>query len=128
MAIANRSGTRDMVIEGKDVSQALGQEESPDECSVLAELWRAAERQGESLSLDLADSFRGMVLAATIRRHGTGDETFAILSQSHLLRNRNQYRVIHRELDRARNLADAVGGVCEDLNEVLKSDDTPGRP
>ena len=62
-----------------------------------------------------------MVLAATIRQHGTGDETFAILSQSHLLPNRNQYRVIHRELERARNLADAVGGVCEELNEVLRN-------
>jgi DNA-binding NtrC family response regulator len=130
MAIANRSGTRDMAIEGKDVLQALGQEVSPGKSSVLATLWQAAElfaqeaerryRRGEPLSLDLADSFRGMVLAATIRQqHGTGDETFAILSQSHLLPNRNQYRVIHRELERARNLADAVGGVCEELNEVL---------
>jgi len=131
MAIANRGGTRDIVIEEKNVSQALGQESGPGESSVLAELWRAANlfareaerryRKGEALSLDLADSFRGMVLAATIRRYGTGEETFAILSQSHLLPNRNQYRVIRRELERARNLADAVGGICEELKEVLKN-------
>ena len=130
MAVANRYGMHDVVIEEKDVSQALGQEVSPGGSSVLSELWRAADtfareaerrhRQGEGLSLDLADSFRGLVLAAAIRRHGTGDETFAILSQSHLLRNRNQYRVMNRELERAHSLAIAVGGLCQELDEVLK--------
>lgn len=132
MAIGNAVGTGDMVIQAKDVSRALGHEAMPaDAPSLLDELWRAADafsreaerryRRGAGLSLDLTDSFRGLVLAATMRRHGGGDETFAILSQSHLLRNRNQYRVIHRELDRVRELAGAIGGSCADLIEALKS-------
>ena len=131
MALAHGQGTGEMVIREADVLRALGQEASQSAPPLLAELWRAAEafareaerryRQGEPLSLDLTDSFRGMVLAATMRRYGGGDETFAVLSQSHLLKNRNQYRVIHRELDRVRDLARAVGGSCVDLTEVLKS-------
>ena len=79
MAIANRSGTRDMVIEKKDVLQALVQEVSPGKSSVLATLWQAAElfaqeaerryRQGETLSARSC---------GFIPRHGVGrDHTTA---------------------------------------------------
>jgi DNA-binding NtrC family response regulator len=130
IAMANAgAGSGDITI-GKDhVALALGKEASHGESALLVELWRAAEafareaerryQRGDALSLDLTDSFRGLVLAATMRRHGSGDETFAILSQSHLLRNRNQYRVIHRELERTRDLASTVGGTCAELNDVL---------
>jgi DNA-binding NtrC family response regulator len=131
IAIANAGqGTCEITIGKEHVAQALGKEASHCESALLTELWRAAEvfareaerryRLGDSLSLDLTDSFRGMVLAATIRRHGSSDETFAILSQSHLLKNRNQYRVIHRELERVRDLVNIVGGTCGELNDVLK--------
>jgi hypothetical protein len=102
----------------RHVEQALSYEQPREAAELVATMWRAArafvdeaERRAPSarLALDLADTFRGLVLCAAVERHGR-DDAFALLDQASLLRGRNHHRVLHRELERVRALLETVPG------------------
>jgi DNA-binding NtrC family response regulator len=104
----------------RHMEQALGYEARPDGLGLVASLWRAArafvdeaerhESSATRLSLDLADAFRGLVLCAAIERRRSRDAAFMLLDQTSLVRSRNHYRVLRRELERVRALIDVAPG------------------
>jgi hypothetical protein len=87
---------------------------------------REAERRGAGVvDLDLADAFKGFVLAAAAERlGGNREEAFALLGREKLARDRNHHKVFRRELDRVEQL-------CRFFGEPmpfgpLSRDDEPG--
>jgi DNA-binding NtrC family response regulator len=112
------------------IERSLAYEGGADPSSLLRTLWRAArafvdeaERREQSaapLSLDLCEAFRGMVLGAAVQRRGSREEGFLLLGQRKLLKNRNHYRALRRELDHVRELLRSVGGEVEpELQRLL---------
>ncbi|HEY1690562.1 MAG TPA: sigma 54-interacting transcriptional regulator [Polyangiaceae bacterium] len=121
----------DPVITRHLVERALAVDSEPEESTLLDLLWRAAcafvreadRRSGKEspLALDLADTFRGMVLAAAVKHTGSRDEAFSMLGQGVLLKNRNHYRALRRELTRVRDLAQSLGDpVDPELQAILE--------
>lgn len=80
---------------------------------------RAAQQQ--KLDLDIADAFRGFVLAAGVHRLGSREAAFRLLGKEQLVRNRNHHKTMKRELDRAVALCEAVG---DKPNSLFGSIDT----
>jgi hypothetical protein len=126
----------DLVLARRHVERALAYDASPEPGALFEQLWRAAgafvqeaERRGTSagpLSLDMADAFRGLVLAAAVQRRGR-DEAFVLLGQQQLLKNRNHHRALKRELLRVRELLRMVGGdVDPALAAALDAAEEPG--
>src|SRR5207253_1470754 len=67
---------------------------------------------GRSFDLDLADGFKGFVLAAaTEKLAGDKDRAFSLFGKDKLLKGRNHHKVFRRELERAAELAAACGVV-----------------
>ncbi|TMQ09819.1 MAG: sigma-54-dependent Fis family transcriptional regulator [Deltaproteobacteria bacterium] len=135
--IADRGDAAPATLSRRHVEQALGYELQPQAIGLVASLWRAAcafvdeaerrEVSGTRLSLDLADAFRGLVLAAAVDRRGSRDAAFAVLDQASLLRSRNHHRVLRRELERVRALIEAAPGDLDPALAVLLEDpDDPG--
>lgn len=86
---------------------------------VIRHLHRAARALVDKMNerpdlrcLDAAAVFRGAVLLALIRRHGTATEAFRYIGADHQVRSRNHTRILRRELDRLQALAQNLG---EDL-------------
>jgi DNA-binding NtrC family response regulator len=122
------------VVTRRLVERALAVDAEAEPSALLGLLWRAArafvqeaERRAASpspLSLDAADAFRGMVLAAAVSQTGSRDAAFTLLGQEPLLKNRNHHRALRRELVRVQELAQAVGGeVDPELRSIVESDD-----
>jgi len=120
IALSDRGGAgSDLVLARRHVERALAYDASPETGALIEQLWRAARafvqeavRRGSStgpLSLDMADAFRGLVLAAAVHHQGR-DDAFALLGQQQLLKNRNHHRALKRELERVRELLRLVGG------------------
>ena len=108
----------------RHVEQALAYEVPADTAPLLDELRRAARafvREAErrppdaALSFDHASAFPGLVLSESIARAGGRDEAFRLLGRADLLENRNHHRVLHREMERAARLLEALGARPEDL-------------
>ena len=78
--------------------------------------------QGTPLDLDLADAFKGLVLAAAAERRGSWEEAFRLLSREALVKNRNHHKVIRRELERVEALCRALGGTFRMLFSRLFKD------
>jgi hypothetical protein len=58
---------------------------------------------------ELADSFRGLVLAMAIQARGGWEEGFRTVGQEKVIENRNHHRVLKRELKRVRELFQQLG-------------------
>lgn len=135
--IADRGDSAEpSMLSRRHVEQALGYELRPEALGLVATLWRAAvafvdeaerrESSGARLPLDVADAFRGLVLCAAIDRRQGLDDAFMLLDQASLLRSRNHYRVLRRELDRVRALIEAApGDVDPAISALLKNPDNP---
>jgi DNA-binding NtrC family response regulator len=129
----------DPVVTRRLVERALAVDAESESSALLGLLWSAARTfvheadrrvgTGMPLPLDLADAFRGMVLAAAVVHHaGDRDEAFTMLGQHLLLKNRNHHRTLRRELMRVRDLAELIGGDIDAelqamLNTILNADD-----
>jgi DNA-binding NtrC family response regulator len=128
----------DPVITRRLVERALAVDAEAEPSALLGLLWRAARAfvheadrrigSGAPLPLDLADTFRGVVLAAAVHHTGSRDDAFAILGQEVLLKNRNHYRALRRELTRVRDLAQMLGGTMDAelvsiLDTILDADE-----
>lgn len=117
-----------LVVQRRHVDRALDFDGEVEPCALVRLLWRAARtvveeasrrEHGAPLSLELIEAFRGMVLGAAVQQRGR-DGAFALLGQRSLLKNRNHHRALRRELERVRELVDAIGGAVDpDLAAVL---------
>jgi MoxR-like ATPase len=80
----------------------------------------AAQARGPgALDLDLADSFRGLVLAVATRRLGR-DEAFRLFGRESIVKSRNQYRTLRRELERLEALYKALGLAGSPFSDLLE--------
>ncbi len=134
LLLAGQSGGRgDLVVQRRHVERALTFDVDAEPSAALGLLWRAArsfvqeaerrEAGGAPLPLDLCDAFRGMVLGAAVQQRGR-DGAFALLGQQPLLKNRNHHRALRRELDRVRDLVQALGGEADpDLTAMLSAEE-----
>ncbi|QRN93331.1 sigma-54-dependent Fis family transcriptional regulator [Archangium violaceum] len=68
----------------------------------------AQARGPGAIDLDLADSFRGFVLAVATRRLGR-DEAFRLFGRESLIKSRNHSRTLRREVERLEALYKALG-------------------
>jgi len=106
---------RAITLEEKEVTAALGLEGARQEGGVVGLMERAAAalaaraRQGPELDMDLADAFKGLLLAAAVEALGGRDEAFKALGREALVRNRNHHKVLKRELERVEALCRALG-------------------
>ena len=106
---------RSLTLDEKEVSAALGLEGNRQESGVVALMEKAASmfaaraRQGMELDLDLADAFKGLLLAAAVEAAGDRDEAFKVLGREALVKNRNHHKVLKRELERVEALCRALG-------------------
>lgn len=126
----------DVVVEERHVERALGYERSAAQAEALPELLgRAAaafvgeaERRaarGEVLDADLADGFKGLVMAAAARRVGSQEAAFKLLGKASLVAHRNHRKVLRREVERALALLEALGERPAWLAELLASPPDP---
>lgn len=69
----------------------------------------AKESAHNKLDLDLADGFRGIVLTAAIAETGGADEAFRLLDKESMVQNRNHWKALRREIERANALCRALG-------------------
>jgi hypothetical protein len=79
----------------------------------------AQAREPGALDLDLADSFRGLVLAVATRRLGR-DEAFRLFGRENLVKSRNHYRMLRREVERLEALYKAVGSAASPFSDLLE--------
>jgi DNA-binding NtrC family response regulator len=106
---------RAITLEEKEVAAALGLEGARQDGGVVGLMEKAAAalasraRQGPELDLDLADAFKGLLLAAAVEAAGGRDEAFKALGREALVRNRNHHKVLKRELERVEALCRALG-------------------
>jgi transcriptional regulator with AAA-type ATPase domain len=75
----------------------------------LAEARRRRSR-GSELDLDLADSFKGFVLAAALEEEEDRDEVFRLFGKESLMKSRNHHKVLRREIERAEALFLSLSG------------------
>jgi DNA-binding NtrC family response regulator len=80
-----------------------------------------AQRAPTPWDLDLADAFRGFVLGAAIQRFGI-EEAFHLLGRKRLLKNRNHYKVLRRELAKVDTLLEAMGHSGSPFANLLDAD------
>jgi hypothetical protein len=109
-------GAQEPTLEARHFQQALGYE-SDSVAQPLTEVLStaasafvsAAQARGPgALDLDLADSFRGLVLAVASRRLGR-DEAFRLFGRESLIKSRNHHRTLRREIERLEALYKALG-------------------
>ncbi|XYH98487.1 sigma-54-dependent transcriptional regulator [Sorangium sp. So ce1128] len=125
----------DLVVQRRHVARALTFDSDAEASALAGLLWRAArgfvqeaarrEGSGPPLSLDLADAFRGMVLGAAMQERGR-EEAFVLFGQKPLLKNRNHYRVVRRELARVRELLSTIGESDPDFEALLEAEGKAG--
>ena len=76
------------------------------------------------LSLEMAEAFRSMVLAAAVQQLGNREEAFHLFGQHQLVKSRNHHRTLRRELVRMREVVASLGGKLDgELEALLESDD-----
>ena len=106
------------------IRQALAYESHRDEArGVLPSLHRAAVEffaearrrrdVGAMLDLDLADGFKGFVLAAALERDANRDEVFRLFGKDSLMKSRNHHKVLRREIERADALFRELSGASD---------------
>jgi len=121
MALMSHEGAlpQELSIEEEHVRRALTYDGAEDESSLVSALISAAaafvheaeKRGGDApLDLDLAESFKGFVLAvATEKLGGSREEAFKLFGRAQLVASRNHHKVLKRELERVEALCAALG-------------------
>ena len=82
---------------------------------------RAAQLR--TLDLDMADAFRGFVLAAAVQRLGDRDAAFRLLGKEQMVRNRNHHKVLKREIERTISLFETLGETPQLILDRLEKDE-----
>ncbi len=129
LALAQNGGAWEVRLEEEHVVRALAYEQRTGPAPLMEAMQAAAEsfvfeaqRQAEAgLSLELADAFRGLVLAVGLRRHGT-EEALRLLGCEHILRSRNHQRLLRREREHVESLCKALGKESPLLAELREGE------
>ncbi|MFY0573360.1 sigma-54-dependent transcriptional regulator [Cystobacter fuscus] len=116
-----------LTLEAHHFQQSLGYESDPVAQPLTEVLSTAAgafvsvaqARGPGALDLDLADSFRGLVLAVATRRLGR-DEAFRLFGRESLIKSRNHYRTLRREIERLDALYKALGLAGSPFSDLLE--------
>lgn len=114
----------EVVVGEQHVARALAFE-GAERPSMTAHLWcvasalageivRRSRSGGESMTLEVLDGFRGMVLGAVVQHLDSREEAFRLFEREYLLAGRNHHRALKRELGRTRELVDALGDDVDD--------------
>lgn len=124
---------RAISIGEEELTRALAYESQSGDARVIASIQAAAaafvneakrrRSDGGSLDLDLADSFKGFVLAAALDDDSDRDRVFQLLGKEALVKSRNHHKVLRREIERADALCRAVSGTAHArLSRLLGTD------
>jgi len=81
-----------------------------------------SKRRAEPLDLDLAEAFKGAVLAAALEEDADRDRVFEELGKGSLVKGRNHHKFLRRELERLEALHQALSEPTGAL-ALLKDDD-----
>ncbi len=71
---------------------------------------RRRRSAGGVLDLDLAEAFKGFVLAVALEQERNRDEVFRLFGKDSLTKSRNHHKVLRREIERAEALFRALSG------------------
>lgn len=110
----------EVVLKEKHLRQALGYEDRSAGGSLVELLHLAAQAfvieakgraqpgGGTLLDLDHAEAFKGLVLGTAVKKLGR-DEAFRVLGKESLVRGRNHYKALRRELERVDSFFVSLG-------------------
>ena len=120
LALAEHGPKRTMSIGVEHIQRALAYEPYDREPRLLPMMRAAAkafveESKRRSLDLDLADAFKGCVLAAALEADADRDRVFERLGKGALVKSRNHHKVLHREIERVEDLCRAVAEPATEL-------------
>jgi hypothetical protein len=73
------------------------------------------EAKRRSLDLDLAEAFKGCVLAAALEADPDRDRVFEQLGKGALVKGRNHHKVLRREIERVEELCRALSEPATEL-------------
>jgi DNA-binding NtrC family response regulator len=120
LALAEHGPERTMSISVDHLRRALAYEPYDREPRLLPMMRAAAkafveESKRRSLDLDLADAFKGCVLAAALEADSDRDRVFEQLGKGALVKGRNHHKVLNREIERVEELCRAVAEPATEL-------------
>jgi DNA-binding NtrC family response regulator len=120
LALAESGPQRTMAISADHLRRSLAYEPYDREPRLLPMMRAAAkafveESKRRSLDLDLADAFKGCVLAAALEADGDRDRVFEQLGKAALVKARNHHKVLNREIERVEELCRAVAEPATEL-------------
>lgn len=120
-----------VVLEGRHVERALAFEGDPMPRPLLDLLHAAAtafvvESERQRLDLDLADSFRGLVLRAAAEKTGSVEDAFRLFGRDAVVEHRNHTKVLRKELARVEALCNALGVDPSPFTRTPGDDDATG--
>jgi len=122
-----------ITIGEEHLARALAYESHNQDARVIASMHAAASAflaeakrrrtEGGALDLDLAEGFKGFVLAAALEDDSDRDRVFQLLGKDALVKSRNHHKVLRREIERAEALCRAVSGTTHwRLSRLLGTD------
>ncbi len=120
LSLAEHGPERTMSISVDHLRRALAYEPYEREPRLLPMMRAAAkafveESKRRSLDLDLADAFKGCVLAAALEADSDRDRVFEQLGKGALVKGRNHHKVLNREIERVEELCRAVAEPATEL-------------
>lgn len=111
-----------ITVTEEHLGQALAYESQHEADDFLPSMYRAAieflaeakrrRSKGTVLDLELADSFKGFVLAAALEQERDRDEVFRLFGKESLMKSRNHHKVLRREIERADALFRTLSGTA----------------
>ncbi|MFL5346188.1 MAG: sigma-54-dependent transcriptional regulator [Hyalangium sp.] len=116
-----------LTLEVHHFQQSLGYESDSGALPLTDALSTAAEafvsvaqaRGPGALDLDMADSLRGLILAVATRRLGR-DEAFRLFGRESLVKSRNHYRMLRREIEKLETFYKALGLAGSPFSDLLE--------
>lgn len=134
----DRQAIQPLLLREEHVRRALAyeapaSEEGPTDvlvaaAAVVVKQALALDAAGQRLDLDQLDGFKGLVLGAALERlDGDRDAVFRLFGREKLVSARNHYKVLRRELARARQLHEVVSPERGfPFDELVERDGEPG--
>ncbi len=115
-----------ITVDDRHVRRALAYESQQEAREVLPSIHQAAveflaeakrrRSSGGVLDLDLADAFKGFVLAAALEQDRNRDEVFRLFGKDSLTKSRNHHKVLRREIERAEALFRALSSGTDPIS------------
>jgi DNA-binding NtrC family response regulator len=115
LALADAGATSHLDVKEEHVRRSLGSEGAGRAPGAGNRLWDAARlvaeaaRERNGFDIELLSGLRGLVLVEAIRETGSKEAAFRLLGREALVKSRNHHKTLQRELERARELCEALG-------------------